>query len=277
MAAIAALQLALQPAAGSSAPPAALIAAAPTAAVPGVTGSASATAGPARGAEPADPEAGAAAAGEAQAPDADGKRRRLRRKRAASPDSAHSADGSAEAAAEPTQDPGSAGSSAGSGAAATATVEAAAAGPEAAGSDGTACASDAAADGKQDGGGLKPSLVQRVTRQVAKLSLQAQPRRGTAAPAAPSSPDGSTGEAPAAAEPPVQHAGSCCEGNEGGGTAAEAAPQAVLQAAPQVQRGLLDSLSLVHDLSQVRWSDVGGGQATCRRGSRRVPHVWLFA
>lgn len=253
VAAMVALQLALQPGGGNTTPPA-----------PGPEGPAAALpASPAPAAAAALSSTGAAAAAEAavakaytvEAVDVDGKRRRLRRKRAASPDSPHSSAGDDAGAASEAQGAADSGSKEGS--------DASLAAPEAGDNGGGSqdAAADASSDGvKQEGGG-KPSLVQRVTRQVAKLSI-APPRRITAAPTDSAAPleaampaAAATAEMAAAAEMPTQPLDSdgssrvAGDGGEGGGSGGDEVPAA--SPLPQVQRGLLDSLSLVHDLSQV--------------------------
>jgi hypothetical protein len=170
-----------------------------------------------------------------EAVDVDGKRRRLRRKRAASPDSpyggaAASPDGGAApfAASAPAPSDGPADGEA---------VE------NGTSSSGLCGESDQA--GSPNSSSVKPTAVQRVIRQVSKLSISTP-----ATSAAGSSPVLAAGSAAAALAP-------------GGGTAAvppeaEHAPLGLdsgssssSSAAPEVQQGLLDSLSLVHDLSQV--------------------------
>lgn len=155
----------------------------------------------------------------------DGKRRRLRRKRAASPDSPYG-EAFSDAAA-PASDEGPADGDA---------------------AEGIAGGSESSSGGGQAAGsprcsGAKATAVQRVIRQVSKLSINTP----TAA-AAP-------GDSPARAAAPLAPAQA-----PGGGAAAP--PQADIVprgahpvggvAQPDLRQGLLDSLSLVHDLSQVR-------------------------
>jgi hypothetical protein len=137
--------------------------------------------------------------------------------------------------------------------------------PQAVSSDGEADAGMQAGVGSQEtasGAVGKPSLVQRVIRQVSKLSISGAAAGAAGERAAPfaaglTSTPGATDDSGglagissavsgAASAAPLATAAQAPnrEGAEADGSAGIAQPE--------LQRGLLDSLSLVHDLSQVR-------------------------
>lgn len=203
--------------------------------------------------------------------DVDGKRRRLRRKRAASPDSPYHVPVSGSSSGEAA---GGQGQPIAAAQHPLLPSQAAAPEPSAHRSLDAAATSEAEVVGQGEGGSQesastgagsgKGALVQRVIRQVCKLSLSGS-TGGAAACPSPAASTGVTAEVPGSADKAQPNAGpgATVRAAQAARGACGAVPEAPLSAAaqtgdcvaaavsPELQRGLLDSLSLVHDLSQV--------------------------